>query len=76
MNDAKEVLKHIGYTEVRNRREKEWKPMEAVNGLYGTTDDTHLIVPQEDHQPDDGTKICLLIDSGTGERVGTARKDM
>lgn len=73
MNDAKEVLKHIGYTEVRDRREEGWKPMEAVNGRYGTTDDTHLIVPQEEHQPDDGTKICLLIEEETGERVGTAR---
>lgn len=74
MNDAKEVLKHIGYTELRDRREKEWELMEAVNGRYGTTDDTHLIVPEEEDQPDDGTKICLLIDPETGEKIGTARK--
>ena len=68
MNDAKGVLQYLGYDEIRDRDGGEWKPLEAVNGQLGTTDDTHLIRPQNNPH------LCRLVDPESGERIGTARK--
>lgn len=68
MNGVKDVLHHIGFTELRNEKTGEWKPLDAVNGRFGTTDDTHLILPQSEED------VCRLVDPENEEQLATARK--
>jgi hypothetical protein len=46
----------------------EWKPLDAVNGRFGTTDDTHLILPQSEED------VCRLVDPENEEQLATARR--
>lgn len=68
MNDVKEVLEHMGFNELRDAETGEWKPLDAVNGHYGTTDDTQLILPATEEN------VCRLKDPETGEELATARQ--
>jgi len=68
MNDVKEVLDHMGFTELREVATGEWKPLDAVNGRYGTTDDTKLILPNDEEN------VCRLVDRETEAELATARR--
>jgi hypothetical protein len=62
------VLRALGYTEVRPAGGEEWRPLEQVNGRYGTTDETSI------HLPEPGRPHVELQDLESGEAVGWARK--
>ena len=66
MNDAIEVLRFLGYDEIR-LRDGDWRPISEPNGGLGTTDDTYVI--QEDEPP-----RIRLRDPETGEEIGRARR--
>ncbi|MFB6230434.1 MAG: hypothetical protein ABEL04_04685 [Salinibacter sp.] len=70
MNDAKEVLRHMGFTEIRDESTGKWESLDNVNGRYGTTDDTHLILPENEEG------VCRLVDPDTEEQIATARKSV
>lgn len=79
MKDVPGVLKHLGYWELRpedaasggSPQEDEagdgWRPIEDVNGRYGTTDETHVITRKR-------KPTCRLVDRESGQLVATARK--
>lgn len=62
------VLHMMGYTEVRLRGSEEWLSLEQADGRYGTTDETHVYLPEP------GRPHVLLEDVGSGEPLGRARK--
>jgi hypothetical protein len=66
MKRVPDVLEHLGYHEIRGAGESDWRPTEAVNGRYGTTDETHVLVWKR-------KATAALRDAETGERVATAR---
>lgn len=66
MNDALEVLRFLGYDEIRLQGEN-WKPLSEMNSTLGTTDEIHVI--QEDEPP-----RIRLREAETGEEIGRARK--
>ncbi len=75
MNDVVGILEHLGYGELRlessapdGRSESEaWRPIEDVNGRFGTTDRTDILSRKD-------RPTCRLVDRETGELVATARK--
>jgi len=71
MNDVVGTLKHLGYRELRPEESApgraDWRPIEDVNGRFGTTDETHVISRK-------GRPTCRLVDPATGQLVATARK--
>lgn len=66
MNDVVEVLRHLGYDEIRLQDES-WQPLSKLNGDLGTTDETYVI--QEDESP-----RIRLKDPETDEEIGQARR--
>lgn len=66
-DDVHGILEHLQYGEIRTAGNGEWKPLEAVNGQYGTTSETKII--SRKNRP-----TCRLVDAETGEQVATARK--
>jgi hypothetical protein len=54
--------------EIRNGSTGRWEPLDTVNGRYGTTDDIHLILPENEEG------VCRLVDPDTEEQMATARK--
>jgi hypothetical protein len=67
MNDVLEVLRLLGYDEIRLQGES-WKPLSEMNGALGTTDKTYVI--QEEERP-----RIRLRDPETGEEIGRARRE-
>jgi len=67
MNDVFEVLRLLGYDEIRLQGE-DWQPLSETNGTLGTTDETYVI--QEDERP-----RIRLRDPETGEEIGRARRE-
>lgn len=65
---VRRVLDTLGYTEVRRMGADEWKPLKDVDGRYGTTDQTHVFLPEP------GRPHVALRDAMSGEPVGWARK--
>jgi len=61
------VLRVMGFAEVRPAGSEEWLPLEQVDGRYGTTDETHVYLPEP------GRPHVLLEDVGSGEPLGRAR---
>lgn len=67
LHDVHDILEHLGYGEVRAADGNDWQPLDAVNGRYGTTDETKIL--SRKNRP-----TCRLVDRETGEQVATARK--
>ena len=79
MRDVLGILGHLGYGEIRPevaaRSEAvdavDWRPVSNVNGRYGTTDETHVLIQK-------GRPTCRLVDRdgpvGSGQLVAMARK--
>jgi len=71
MKDVQEILEHLGYGEIRPEGSTpgagDWRPVGAVNGRFGTTDETEIIRRK-------ASPTARLVDSETGELVATARK--
>lgn len=71
MKDVQEILEFLGYGEIRLESAApgapDWRPIEVVNGQFGTTDETKII--SRKNRP-----TCRLVDRETGELVATARK--
>lgn len=71
MKDVLGILEHLGYRELRPEGSApdggDWRPIEEVNGRFGTTDETHVISRKE-------RPTCRLVDRDTGQLVATARK--
>jgi hypothetical protein len=68
MKDVIEVLRSLGYSEIR-LGDKRWRPLADANGTLGTTDETCVI--QEDEPP-----RIRLRDPETGEEIGRARRSL
>ena len=68
MKDVIEILRSLGYDEIR-LGDKHWRPLADANGRLGTTDDTYVI--QEDEPP-----RIRLRDPETGEEIGQARRSL
>jgi hypothetical protein len=67
MKDVLRILEHLGYGEARPEDAGGWRPIEDVNGRYGTTDETHIISRKR-------KATARLVDRDTGQLVATARK--
>lgn len=71
MKDVLGILEHLDYREIRPEEgtpgAADWRPIEDVNGRYGTTDDTDIVSRKE-------RPTCRLVDRDTGQLVATARK--
>jgi hypothetical protein len=69
MNDLLDVLRFLGYDEVRTAG-GEWKPVSDVNGRLdgASTDDVHVIVNGR------WSPSCRLKDPDTGQRIAVARQ--
>jgi hypothetical protein len=71
MKDVLDILEHLGYRELRPEGKApgagDWRPIEDVNGRFGTTDETHVISRKR-------KATARLVDPGTGQLVATARK--
>ena len=66
MNEVTEVLRALGYDEIR-LEDRDWRPLSEINGVLGTTDETYII--QEDEPP-----RIRLRDPETGKEIGRARR--
>jgi phage terminase Nu1 subunit (DNA packaging protein) len=71
MKDVLGVLKHLGYGGIRPETTTpdvaDWRPIKAVNGRFGTTDETHILTRKQ-------KATCRLVDAETGQLVATARR--
>ena len=75
MKDVLGILEHLGYGEIRPEDTEqgagEWHPLSEVNGRFGTTDETHILIRKR-------KATCRLVDRdgpvGPGQLVATARK--
>jgi hypothetical protein len=71
MNDIRDdvhgILEFLGYGEIRTADGGQWEPLDAVDGRFGTTDETEIISRKN-------VPTCRLIDAGAGEQIATARK--
>jgi hypothetical protein len=69
MIDLLDVLRFLGYDEVRTADGGDWKPVSEVNGRLdgATTNDVHVLVNGR------WSPSCRLRDGDTGERVAVAR---
>jgi len=71
MNDVRHdvagTLRFLGYGEIRTADGGQWRPLDAVDSRFGTTDETEIL--SRKNRP-----TCRLLDRETGERLATARK--
>lgn len=67
-NSVNHILDTLDYQEIRPAGAESWKPLDEVNGHFGTTDDTQVISPGA------GEKYARLEDAETGKCVALARK--
>ena len=71
MNDVLGILEHLGYGEIRPETTASdvanWRPIKEVDGRFGTTDETHILMRKR-------KATCQLVDVETGELVAMARK--
>jgi hypothetical protein len=66
-HDVHGTLRFLGYGEIRTADGGQWKSLEAVDGRFGTTDETEIVSRKN-------VPTCRLLDRETGEQVATARK--
>jgi len=69
MNDLSDVLRFLGYDEVRTAGGGEWTPVDEINGRLdgANTGDVHVMIYGR------WSPSCRLRDGETGERVAVAR---
>ena len=62
------ILDRLGYCEIYPRDANHWKPLEADDNNFGTTNQTRI------KRPGAGDKYTELVDIASGERVAIVRK--
>lgn len=67
MKDVADVLRFLGYRQIRTDAGGDWRPIGAARGRFGTTDRTDILTRKH-------AATARLVDRETGELVATARK--
>jgi hypothetical protein len=70
MNDLADVLRFLGYDEVRTADGEDWKPVDEIDGRLdgANTDNVHLMICGR------WSPSCRLKDPDTGQRIAVARQ--